>query len=77
MVVVTAALPGVTVAGVNEHRASSGKPLQAKETACAKPFVGVTVSAVVAVPLDATLPMAGASESVKPGGAAVMVTEGF
>ena len=74
MVVITGALLGVTLAGEKAQVASAGRPLQANETAWAKPFAGVTVSATVVLPLAATLPLAGVSDKAKVGAGAVMVT---
>ena len=68
------ALPdGVTVAGLKEQVTPEGKPEQAKLTAELKPFIGVTVTIEVPLPLAFTVNTFGDAASVKLGGGRLMV----
>ena len=69
-VVVTALPAGVTVAGLNEHEAPAGSPLQANETAALNPLSGVTVSVTVPCPPELIVSEPGEAPSVNVGGGA-------
>ncbi len=71
---VAALVPGVTVAGENEHVVWAGRPLQAKEVGALKPLAGAMDTVVITVPpVPATVPEEGLRLRAYEGAAALVM----